>query len=141
MRAGGGVAVVAALAVLLGGCAPPRLDREGARAFTAEALHEAGLGRVVVAPSTASCRVDGAPGWRTEATTDVGVVSLCVSRDQGRALSVRDPGLSDAQFARLERFRTGTSTERALPLAAASSALLLLGVLLRLGLLLRPPAR
>lgn len=133
-------AVVAACAVaLLGGsaCAQPRLDREGARAFTADALQASGFREVSVLQTTDECSVEGADGWRATATTELGEVSVCVSRDHGRALSVRDPGMSDAQFARLERYRGETSADRAMPLAVGSAVLLLFGVLIQLLLRLR----
>ena len=128
-----------ALVTVVGGssCGAPPLDRDGARAFTRDALVHAGLRGVTVAPTTSPCEVDGAPGWRTSATTDIGEVSLCISRDQGRALSVRDPGMTNAQFARLEGYREDPRAERALPLASASAVLLLVGVALRLSLLVR----
>jgi hypothetical protein len=135
------VAVVLALGLggpFLGACGPVGLDRDGARAFTGDALRHAGLRRVDVRGTVTACDVDDAAGWRTTARTEVGDVSLCVSRSQGRALSVRDPGLSDAQFARLERYRSESSADRARPLATASAVLLLLGVLIQLSLRLRP---
>lgn len=89
--------------------------------------------------TTDECSVEGAVGWRATADTELGEVSICVSRDQGRALSVRDPGMSDAQFARLERYRGETAADRARPLAAASAGLLLVGVLIQLLLQLRSP--
>jgi hypothetical protein len=125
-------AVVALVVPFLLGACSADLDAAGARSFTRAALEDAGLGGVAVGPSATPCEVDGARGWRTSASTDAGEVSLCVSRDQGRALSVRDPGLTDAQFARLESFRSGTPQDRARPLAAGSAALLLVGVLIRL---------
>jgi hypothetical protein len=123
----------------LGGCGRAQLDRQGAREFTADALAAAGLSSVEVAPTTAACEVEGADGWRTTAATEVGEVSLCVSRDQGRALSVRDPGMTDEQFERLDRYRGETPQDRARPLAIASAALLLAGTLIQLLLRLRPP--
>ena len=111
---------------------------DDARAFTADALADAGLPAVTVAPATTDCEVDGLDGVRTTAATGIGEVSLCVSLDQGRALSVRDPGMSDAQFRRLERYRGETPQDRAEPLAAASAGLLLAGVLIQLSLRLRP---
>lgn len=128
------------LLVLVGGCGADGLDRAGARVFTAGALRDAGLREVEVAPATVPCEVDGAEGWRTTAVTEVGEVSLCVSRRLGRALSVRDPGMSDEQFARLDRYRDGTPEDRARPLAAGSAGLLLAGVVIQLALRLRPPA-
>ena len=130
------VLLVAVLA--LGACGPVRLDRDGARSFTVDALREAGLGSVQVAEKTTACEVDGADGWRTTVATDVGEVSLCVSRDSGRALSVRDPGMTDEQFRRLERYRGESREDRARPLATASAVLLLAGVLIQL-VLRRPP--
>lgn len=124
--------------VLAGGCASDGLDPAGARDFTAGALRDAGLRQVEVAEATTPCEVDGADGWRTTATTEVGEVSLCVSRGLGRVLSVRDPGLSDEQFARLDRYRDGTPEDRARPLAAGSAGLLLAGVVIQLALRLRP---
>lgn len=121
----------------LGACAAD-LDPAGARAFTDGALRDAGLRQVAVAEATGDCEVDGAGGIRTTAVTEVGEVSLCVSRDLGRALSVRDPGLSDEQFARLAAYRDGTPQDRARPLAAGSAGLLLVGVVIRLALHLRP---
>ncbi len=121
-------------AVCLGGCAAPRLDAAGARRFTSSALTDAGVGPVRVATHTEACRVEGATGIRTAAVTSVGDVSLCVSRTQGRALSVRDPGLSEAQFARLDRYRSSTAVDRARPFAAGAAVLLLAGVLIDLGL-------
>ncbi|HUP85728.1 MAG TPA: hypothetical protein VM143_08680 [Acidimicrobiales bacterium] len=138
VRATRGAAVVFVLAVALGSgsCAGPRLSRDGARSFTDDALRAAGLSGVVVRPTTTACTVEDVPGWRTLAETSAGEVSMCVSRDQGRALSVRDPGMTDAQFARLEAYRSGTATDRARPLAAASSGLLLVGVVAKLALVL-----
>lgn len=130
---------VALFLVGLGGCGRAQLDRDGAREFTADALAAAGVSAVDVAAATTACEVTGAEGWRTTAATEVGEVSLCVSRDQGRALSVRDPGLTDEQFARLERYRGETPQDRARPLAVASAVLLLLGTLIQLLLRLRPP--
>ena len=109
-----------------------------ARAFTLDALRAAGLGGVEVADATGECRVDDSEGIRTTATTDIGEVSLCVSVDGGRALSVRDPGMTDEQFRRLERYRGETSEDRARPPAAASAVLLLAGVVIQLALR-RPP--
>jgi hypothetical protein len=132
-------ATVLLLSVLgSGACAAPRLDRAGARAFTEDALRASGLGAVRVVGTTSACSVEGAAGWRTIASTDVGEVSMCVSRDQGRVLSVRDPGMSDAQFARLERYRSRTAADRAMPLAVGSAVLLLVGTSLTLLLQLRP---
>ena len=125
------------LALVAGACASD-LDPTGARDFTADALRHAGLQDVAVAEVTTACEVEGLDGWRTTATTDAGEVSLCVSRDLGRALSVRDPGLTDAQFARLDAYRDGTPEDRARPLAAGSAGLLWAGVLIQLGLRLRP---
>lgn len=130
-------AVIAVALLALGACGG-RGGPDDARSFTADALAAAGLRTVTVAPATADCEVDGLDGVRTTAATEVGEVSLCVSLDQGRALSVRDPGLSDAQFGRLERYRGETSQDRAEPLAAASAGLLLAGVLIQLSLRLRP---
>jgi len=127
--------LVAALA--LGACAT-ELDPAGARSFTEAALRDAGLRRVEVAASTEACDVAGADGIRTTAATEVGEVSLCVSEDLGRALSVRDPGLSDRQFARLDAYRDGTPQDRARPLAIGSAVLLLVGTLIQLALHLRP---
>ena len=127
--------IVALLA--LGACSTD-LDPAGARAFTADALREAGLREVDVAEATADCEVDGAAGIRTTATTEVGEVSLCVSRTLGRALSVRDPGLSDEQFGRLDDYRDGTPQDRARPLAIGAAVLLLVGVVIQLALHLRP---
>ena len=138
-------ALVAALSMtVLGGvgaCATPRLDADGARSFSVDALRASGLRDVTpVSASTVSpCSVEGAAGWRTVTATEVGEVSMCVSRDQGRALSVRDPGMSDDQFARLEAYRGATAEDRARPLAIASAVLMLVGVTLRLLLELRPP--
>jgi uncharacterized protein YceK len=132
------VVLLLAVTVLLGGCGSMRMDADGARSFTAGALRAAGLHGVDVAPAVVACDVDGAKGWRTRAVTEIGEVSLCVSRTDGRALSVRDPGLTDAQFRRLERYRGETSEDRARPLAAASASLLLVGVLIQLSLRLRP---
>lgn len=126
------------VAIGAGACSA-QLDPAGARAFTADALRDAGVRQVEVAEATEDCEVDGADGIRTIAATEVGEVSLCVSRDLGRALSVRDPGLSDGQFARLDAYRDGTRQDRARPLAVGSAVLLLLGVVIRLGLRLRPP--
>ena len=139
-RAAAGVAV--SVVVLLGGaCAAPRLDADGARGFSVAALRASGLrGVSPVAGATVSpCEVEGADGWRTVTATEVGEVSMCVSRSQGRALSVRDPGMTDAQFARLEAYRGDTASDRARPLAIGSGVLLLVGVSLRLLLELRPP--
>lgn len=123
-----------------GACASPQLDRDGARSFSVDALRASGLQDVeTVADATvAACDVEGASGWRTVTATDVGEVSMCVSRSDGRALSVRDPGMSDAQFARLERYRGETAEDRALPLAIGSAVLLFVGVVLRLLLVVRP---
>ena len=131
------VAATMALLLVGGACATPQLDREGARSLSVDALRSSGLGDVrPVATSTVSaCSVEGADGWRTVTATDVGEVSMCVSRDQGRALSVRDPGMSDEQFARLEAYRGETAQDRAMPLAAGSAVLLLVGVLIQLLLL------
>ena len=131
-------APAAALLLALGACSSD-LDPAGARAFTDAALRDAGLTQVRVAEATTECEVDGAAGIRTTATTEVGEVSLCVSEDLGRALSVRDPGLSDAQFARLDAYREGTPQDRARPLAIGSAVLLLVGTLILLLLRLRPP--
>ena len=136
-RAAAAVAVVLASSVGLGGCASPRLDRGGARSFTEDALRASGFDEVAVLETTDECAVEGAEGWRATAVTELGEVSLCVSRDQGRALSVRDPGMTDAQFARLERYRGETASDRAMPLAIASAALLLAGVVIELLLLRR----
>jgi hypothetical protein len=130
--------VLLGVVLAFGGCGRTALDADGARSFTADALRAAGVGGVDVAPAVTTCEVDGADGWRTRAVTDIGEISMCVSRSQGRALSVRDPGLTDAQFARLERYRGETSSDRARPLAAASAALLLVGVVIQLSLRLRP---
>ena len=138
-----GVAAVAVGLVLGfggGACSTPKLDQDGARTFSADALRAAGLSKVDVVDDgeLSSCSVEGAAGWRTVVVTEVGEVSMCVSRDQGRALSVRDPGMSDEQFARLERYRGETAADRAMPLAVASAVLLLVGVSLGLLLELRP---
>jgi hypothetical protein len=134
------VFAVAALGLVpvLGACGNDGLDAAGAREFTAGALRDAGFRQVVVAQPTAPCEVDGTDGLRTTAATEVGEVSLCVSRRLGRALSVRDPGMSDEQFARLDRYRDGTPEDRARPLAAGSAGLLLAGVVIQLALQLRP---
>ena len=130
---------VAALVVVLGlGACSTDLDPAGARTFTADALRHAGLTQVEVADTTTPCEVDGSDGIRTTAATEVGEVSLCVSERLGRALSVRDPGLSDEQFARLDAYRDGTPQDRARPLAIGSAVLLLAGVLIQLVLHLRP---
>lgn len=134
-----GLVLVLVPVLLLGGCGSVRLDADGARSFTEDALVAAGVRGVDVSPVVVSCEVDGAVGWRTRAVTEIGEVSLCVSRTDGRALSVRDPGLTDAQFRRLERYRGETGDDRARPLAAASAGLLLAGVLIQLALRLRPP--
>lgn len=126
------------LVLVAGGCGADGLDRAGAREFTAGALRDAGFREVDVQDATTSCEVDGAEGWRTSAATEVGEVSLCVSRRLGRALSVRDPGMSDEQFDRLDRYRDGTPEDRARPLAAGSAGLLLAGVVIQLALRLRP---
>ena len=137
-------AVVAALFVAIGGvggaCATPRLDEDGARSFAVDALRASGLREVesVEDATVEACSVEGAAGWRTVTATEAGEVSMCVSRDRGRALSVRDPGMSDAQFARLEAYRGETAEDRARPLAIASAVLLLVGVTLRLLLERRP---
>jgi hypothetical protein len=133
-RVAGVIAVVAGLGTT--SCATPRLSREAARDFSGDALRSAGLSRVVVHPTTDACTVEGAAGWRTLADTSAGEVSMCVSRAQGRALSVRDPGMTDAQFARLEAYRSSTAADRARPLAATSSGLLLAGVVAKLALVL-----
>ena len=140
-RAAAGVAALA-LVLLGGACAAPQLDADGARSFSVDALRASGLrGVAPVGSATVSpCSVEGAKGLRTVTATEVGEVSMCVSRDQGRALSVRDPGMSDEQFARLEAYRGETAADRARPLALGSAVLLLLGVLLRLALELRPAA-
>ena len=140
-RAAAWVAATSMVVGLGGGaCATPQLDRDGARAFSVEALRASGLRGVepVADATVSSCTVEGAEGWRTVTATDAGEVSMCVSRDQGRALSVRDPGMTDAQFARLEDYRGETAEDRARPLAIASAVLLLLGVTLRLLLERRP---
>ena len=126
------------LAVAVGACGDDGLDADGAREFTAGALRDAGFEEVAVGRATEPCAVEGQEGWRTTAATEVGEVSLCVSRRLGRALSVRDPGMSDEQFARLDRYRDGTPEDRARPLAAGSAGLLLAGVVIQLGLRLRP---
>jgi hypothetical protein len=132
-------AVLVFVAVLvLGACGNDGLDAAGAREFTAGALRDAGFEEVDVARATEPCEVDGQEGLRTIAATEVGEVSLCVSRRLGRALSVRDPGMSDEQFARLDRYRDGTPADRARPLAAGSAGLLLAGVVIQLALRLRP---
>ena len=123
-------------ALLLGACGAGASE---ARTFTADALRHAGLSDVEVAGATATCEVDGAEGIRTTATTDIGEVSLCVSVDRGRALSVRDPGLTDAQFRRLEAYRGEDAEDRARPAATASAGLLLAGAVIQLLLRLRPP--
>lgn len=130
--------VAALVVVLVLGACSSKLDPAGARSFTEAALRDAGLRRVEVAASTKPCEVDGAGGIRTMAATEVGEVSLCVSEDLGRALSVRDPGLSDRQFARLDAYRDGTPQDRARPLAIGSAVLLLVGTLIQLALHLRP---
>ena len=132
------LAVVLTVAVALGAACSTDLDAAGARAFTADALRDAGLEQVEVAEATSECEVDGLEGIRTVASTEVGEVSVCVSRDLGRALSVRDPGLSDAQFERLDGYRDGTPQDRARPLAIGSAVLLLAGVVIQLALHLRP---
>lgn len=133
------VALLALLsAVVLGACGTDGLDPAGAREFTAGALRDAGFDEVAVARATEPCEVEGTDGLRTRADTEVGEVSLCVSRRLGRALSVRDPGMSDEQFARLDRYRDGTPEDRARPLAAGSAGLLLAGVVIQLALRLRP---
>lgn len=132
------VPVVVALAVAAGAACSTDLDAAGARAFTEHALRDAGLEQVEVAETTSECEVGGLDGIRTVATTEVGEVSVCVSRDLGRALSVRDPGLSEAQFARLDAYRDGTPQDRARPLAIGSAVLLLAGVAIQLALHLRP---
>ena len=121
----------------LGGCGSG--DAANARSFTEDALRATGLTSVEVAAATQDCDVEGVDGIRTTAATDVGEVSLCVSVDRGRALSVRDPGLSDQQFRRLDRYRGETAQDRARPAAVASAGLLLVGVLILLLLRLRPP--
>lgn len=126
------------LVILLGGCGDDGLDAAGARDFTAGALRDAGFEQVRVRPAAEPCEVEGHEGLRTSAATEAGEVSLCVSRRLGRALSVRDPGMSDEQFARLDRYRDGTPEDRARPLAAGSAGLLLAGVVIQLGLRLRP---
>lgn len=135
------VAAVAFFAFVSSSCATPRLDRDGARSFSVAALRSAGLRSVstVREATVERCTVEGAAGWRTVTDTSVGEVSMCVSRSQGRVLSVRDPGMTDAQFARLEAYRGETAEDRATPLAIGSAVLLLLGVTLRLLLQLRPP--
>lgn len=141
MRRAAAVAVVTVVFALGGGaCASPKLDADGARGFSVEALRASGLGEVATVEdaTVAPCTVEGAEGWRTVTATDAGEVSMCVSRDQGRALSVRDPGMTDAQFARLEAYRGETSADRAIPLATASAVLLLVGTVLGLILELRP---
>ena len=130
-------AVFPLLLLLVGACGNG--DGGEARAFTVEALRDAGLRTVDVAAVTAECEVDGLDGVRTVAATELGEVSLCVSVDQGRALSVRDPGLTDDQFARLERYRGETPQDRARPPAIASAGLLLAGTVIQLLLRLRPP--
>lgn len=141
-RAAAFVAAIVTLGLALGGgaCASPKLDEEGARVFSADALRASGLRDVepVADASVASCIVEGAQGWRTVTATDAGEVSMCVSRDQGRVLSVRDPGMADDQFARLEAYRGETAADWAMPLAVTSAALLLLGAVLGLILELRP---
>ena len=141
-RAAALVAAIVTLGLALGGgaCASPKLDEEGARAFSADALRASGLRDVqpVADARVAPCRVEGAHGWRTVTATDAGEVSMCVSRDQGRVLSVRDPGMADDQFVRLEAYRGETTADRAMPLAIASGALLLVGAVLGLILELRP---
>ena len=67
-------AVVAASMVLSiggGACATPRLDRDGARSFSVDALRASGLEDVesVADASGASCTVEGASGWRTVSAT------------------------------------------------------------------------
>lgn len=125
-------AALVAVTLVFGSCTSPQLDREGARSFVADSLRASGFREVSVLATTDECSVEGAEGWRATAVTEVGEVSLCVSRTQGRALSVRDPGMSDEQFRRLERYRGETASDRARPLAAASAALLLVGVLIQL---------
>ena len=132
------VAALVLLCLLALGACSTELDPAGARSFTEAALREAGLREVDVAEATTECEVDGAAGIRTTAATEVGEVSLCVSENLGRALSVRDPGLSDEQFARLDDYRDGTPQDRARPLAIGSAALLLVGVVIQLALHLRP---
>lgn len=134
----GVVAVVVVVLLLLGACGAGG-DGGEARTFTADALADAGLTSVDVGAVTAACEVDGLDGVRTTAATEIGEVSLCVSADQGKALSVRDPGLTDAQFARLERYRGETPQDRARPPAIASAGLLLAGTVIQLLLRLRPP--
>jgi hypothetical protein len=133
-----GTAVLVVAALAGGSCGDDGLDAAGAREFTAGALRDAGFEQVDVERATAPCEVEGHEGVRTTAATEVGEVSLCVSRRLGRALSVRDPGMSDEQFARLDRYRDGTPEDRARPLAAGSAGLLLAGVVIQLGLRLRP---
>lgn len=141
-RAAAGVAASALLVTGGGACSAPQLDRDGARAFSVAALRASGLRDVeeVRAATVSPCEVEGADGWRTVTATEVGEVSMCVSRDQGRALSVRDPGMSDAQFARLEAYRGETAQDRAMPLAVGSAVLLLVGVAIQLLLRWRPGA-
>ena len=126
-----------AVLLLLGACGGGAGGE--ARTFTADALADVGLTSVDVAAVTSPCDVDGLDGVRTVAATEIGEVSLCVSVDQGRALSVRDPGLTDVQFARLDRYRGETPQDRARPPAIASAGLLLVGTVIQLLLRLRPP--
>lgn len=121
-------AALAAVAVISGGaCGSPRITRADAKTFTAAALDDAGLSRVVVHDGVQACRVQGHTGWRTTAATSAGPVSLCVSLTQRRALSIRDPGLSAAQFRRLDRFRDDPTSARVLVPAAVAAGLLLTG--------------
>jgi hypothetical protein len=132
-------AAAAGVALLLGSSACGAGGADEARRFTEDALAAAGLGEVEVARATSDCQVEDLDGTRTTASTEIGEVSLCVSTDQGRALSVRDPGLTDEQFERLEAYRGETPQDRARPLAAASAGLLLAGTVIQLLLRLRPP--
>ena len=136
MRRSTAAAVGGAAILLLGACGAGASE---ARAFTGDALRVAGLADVEVDRTTRACEVAGTAGIRTTATTDIGEVSLCVSVDGGRALSVRDPGLTDEQFRRLEAYRGEDAEDRARPPALASAGLLLAGAVIQLLLRLRPP--
>lgn len=129
-------------------------DRAGARAFTREALEDAGLEGVEVAdrvretdyrprtfaPDDAPLRV-----FRTTARTAGGTVELLVHAPSGRAVYLRDvatdggPLLDDAQYRRLRAFSWSDEADAAdrRRLAGAAAAALVVLTALATALLAR----
>lgn len=123
---------VAALVLVLSptACGRAGVTRADARSFTEDALRHAGLDGVKVRSAVSGCAVEDHPGWRTRADTAVGVIELCVSRSEPRALSLKDDGgsgqplLDEAEFARLDRYRGRVPTRRFVPAVVGAAALL-----------------